>query len=139
MRIDKFNQFINESTEEDMKGKKCETCGEGTYQDESYMDDLKGILHCTSCDEKIQRYKSNEPSRIIVSNTPTNSQKSMKQFVLTTTSESSDHYIYFIEHPEKPTQQELQKFLVENGNDVEDGESYENIDKCVEVKDFKKL
>jgi len=45
---------------EDMKGKKCNTCGKGTYQDESYMDDLKGILHCTNCDEKIQRYKSNE-------------------------------------------------------------------------------
>lgn len=137
MRIDKFNQFTTESYgREDMKGKKCETCGEGTYQDESYMDDLKGILHCTNCDEKIQRYKSNEP---IVSDTPTNSQKTMKQFVLTTTSESSDHYIYFIEHPEKPTQQELQKFLVEQGNDVEDGESYENIEKCVEIKDFKKI
>ena len=45
----------------------------------------------------------------------------MKQFVLTTTSESSDHYIYFIQHPQIPTTEELQKFLVENGNDVEDG------------------
>jgi len=63
----------------------------------------------------------------------------MKQFVLTTTSESSDHYIYFIEHPEKPTREELQKFLVEQGNDVEDGYSYENVDECVEIKDFKRL
>lgn len=63
----------------------------------------------------------------------------MKKFVLTTTSESSDHYIYFIEHPEKPTQEELQKFLAENGNDVEDGYSYENVDMCVEIKDFKKI
>lgn len=62
-----------------------------------------------------------------------------KKFVLTTTSESSDHYIYFIQHPQMPTTEELQKFLVENGNDVEDGESYENIDKCVEIKDFKTL
>ena len=64
---------------------------------------------------------------------------SMKKFVLTTTSESSDHYIYFIEHPEKPTQEELQKFLVENGSDVEDGYSYENVDMCVEIKNFKTL
>ena len=63
----------------------------------------------------------------------------MKQFVLTTTSESSDHYIYFIEHPEMPTREELKKFLVEQGNDVEDGYSYENVDKCVEIKDFKTL
>lgn len=64
---------------------------------------------------------------------------SMKRFVLTTTSESSDHYIYFIEHPEKPTQEELEKFLVEQGNDTYDGYSHENIDRCVEIKDFKRL
>jgi hypothetical protein len=58
MRIYKFNQFITESYE-DMKGKECEVCGKGTYQDESYMDDLKGILHCTNCDEKILRYPQN--------------------------------------------------------------------------------
>lgn len=63
-----------------------------------------------------------------------NPHRPMKQFVLTTT-----HYIYFIEHPEKPTQEELQKFLVENGNDVEDGYSYENVDMCVEIKDFKTI
>lgn len=63
----------------------------------------------------------------------------MKQFALTTTSESSDHYIYFIEHPEMPTREELKKFLVEQGNDVEDGYSYENVDMCVEIKDFKTL
>lgn len=66
-------------------------------------------------------------------------EKPMKQFVLTTTSESSDHYIYFIEHPEMPTREELQKFLVKQGSDVEDGYSYENVDKCVEIKDFKRL
>ena len=65
--------------------------------------------------------------------------KTMKKFVLTTTSESSDHYIYFIEHTETPTSEELNKFLVENGNDVEDGYSYEGIDKCVEIKEFKRL
>jgi hypothetical protein len=65
--------------------------------------------------------------------------KPMKKFVLTTTSESSDHYIYFIEHPEKPTQEELEKFLVEQGSDTYDGYSHENIDRCVEIKDFKRL
>jgi len=65
--------------------------------------------------------------------------KPIKRFVLTTTSESSDHYIYFIEHTEIPTREELNRFLVENGNDVEDGYSYEGIDKCVEIKDFKRL
>ena len=68
-----------------------------------------------------------------------NPHRPMKQFVLTTTSESSDHYIYFIEHPEMPTREELKKFLVEQGNDVEDGYSYENVEMCVEIKDFKTL
>ncbi len=63
----------------------------------------------------------------------------MKQFVLTTTSESSDHYIYFIEHPQMPTREELNKFLVEQGSDIADGESYEEIDMCVEIKDFKRI
>ena len=65
--------------------------------------------------------------------------KPMKKFVLTTTSESSDHYIYFIEHPQMPKIEELKKFLIEQGSDVEDGYSYENVDMCVEIKDFKKI
>lgn len=68
-----------------------------------------------------------------------NSHNTMKQFVLTTTSESSDHYIYFIEHPKEPTREELKKFLLENGSDVYDGECYEDIDMCVEIKDFKRI
>lgn len=71
-------------------------------------------------------------------NSQSNPHRPMKQFVLTTTSESSDHYIYFIEHPQMPTREELKKFLIENG-DVEDGYSYENVDMCVEIKDFKKI
>jgi hypothetical protein len=63
----------------------------------------------------------------------------LKQFVLTTTSESSDHYIYFIEHPNEPTSEELKKFLLENGSDVYDGECYEEVDMCVEITDFKRL
>lgn len=71
-------------------------------------------------------------------NSQSNPHRPMKQFVLTTTSESSDHYIYFIEHPQMPTREELKKFLIENG-DSEDGYSYENVDMCVEIKDFKKI
>jgi hypothetical protein len=70
---------------------------------------------------------------------PSYPNNTMKQFVLTTTSESSDHYIYFIEHPEKPTKDEIEKFLLENGNDIEDGYCYEGVDMCVEIKDFKKI
>ncbi len=66
-------------------------------------------------------------------------QGAMKKFALTTTSESSDHYIYFIEHPQMPTREELKKFLIEQGSDVEDGYSYENVDMCVEIKDFKRI
>jgi hypothetical protein len=65
--------------------------------------------------------------------------KPTKKFVLTTTSESSDHYMYFIENYEIPTREELNKFLIENGNDIEDGYSYEGIDECVEIKEFKRL
>lgn len=71
-------------------------------------------------------------------NSQSNPHRPMKQFVLTTTSESSDHYIYFIEHPQMPTREELKKFLIENG-DSEDGYSYESVDMCVEIKDFKKI
>lgn len=67
----------------------------------------------------------------------------MKQFVLTTTSESGDHYIYFIEHPQNPTNEELNKFLLEYGSDKseEDGEmvSYEDIDDCKEITGFKNI
>jgi hypothetical protein len=65
---------------------------------------------------------------------------SMKKFVVTTTSESSDHYIYFIEHPTEPTKDELKRFLQENGSDVdEDGTVYENVDDIKEIKDFQKI
>lgn len=63
----------------------------------------------------------------------------MMKFVLTTTSESSDHYIYFIEHEKLPTTEELNNFLIEHGNDKEEGYSYEGIDMCVEIKDFKRI
>ena len=68
-----------------------------------------------------------------------NPHRPLKQYVLTTTSESSDHYVYFIEHPTRPTNEELKKFLVEQGSDTDGDYSYENIDKCIEIKDFKRI
>lgn len=65
----------------------------------------------------------------------------MKQYVLTTTSESGDHYIYFIEHTKMPTDKQLEKFLKIHANyiDEEEGEVYESVDECVEIIDFKKI
>jgi len=37
----------------------------------------------------------------------------MKKFVLTTKSESGDNYIYFIESENKPTNEEIEKFILE--------------------------
>lgn len=62
---------------------------------------------------------------------------SMKKFVVTTKSESSDDYIYFIKHPQKPTNEEMDKWLIENGSDVFDGISYENVEKIVEIEENK--
>lgn len=65
----------------------------------------------------------------------------MKQFVVTTTSESGDHYIYFIEHSKEPTDAELNSFLKENANDIDpdDGEVYESVDEIEEIKNFLKI
>jgi len=63
----------------------------------------------------------------------------MKQWCVTTTSESSDYYVYFIEHPTKPTKEELKKFLIEQGSDVDEGQSYEYVDDCVQIKKFLRI
>lgn len=68
----------------------------------------------------------------------------MKQFVLKTKSESSDYYTYFIEHPKKPTDEEIERFLMEYANDREeedDGEMivYESCDSIQEIKPEKFL
>lgn len=44
----------------------------------------------------------------------------IKQFVLKTKSESGDNYTYFIEHLQKPTNEELELFLIEHANDKEE-------------------
>ncbi len=65
----------------------------------------------------------------------------MKKFAVTTTSESGDHYIYFIEHPKEPTDAELSRFLAENANDIDpdDGEVYESVDEIEEIEEFLKI
>lgn len=68
----------------------------------------------------------------------------MKQFVLKTTSQSCDHYIYFIEHLKMPTDDEIKRFLIEHANDKEeedDGEMivYESCDFIQEIKPKKFL
>jgi len=55
-------RVINESSnEEDVKGKKCESCGKGTYKETEPMDDLRGTLHCSKCDKMVDRYKKYTP------------------------------------------------------------------------------
>ena len=55
-------RVINESSnEEDVKGKKCESCGKGTYEETGPMDDLRGTLHCSKCDKMVDRYKKYTP------------------------------------------------------------------------------
>ena len=65
--------------------------------------------------------------------------KKMKQWVLNTVSESSDRYTYFIEHPTKPTREELEAFLEENANDIFDGEVYEDVSSISEISGFKRI
>jgi hypothetical protein len=63
----------------------------------------------------------------------------MKQFVITTTSESGDHYTYFIEHPKEPTVKEMNTWLKTNGSDIDDDQCYEEIDDIVEITGFQRL
>lgn len=63
----------------------------------------------------------------------------MKQFVITTTSESGDHYTYFIEHHKEPTVKQLLKWLKTNGSDIDDDRCYEEIDSIEEITGFQKL
>ena len=59
----------------------------------------------------------------------------MKKFVLTTNSESGDHYTYLIEHSKKPTYAELYLYLNINGSDI----GYEHIIDIQEIINFGKI
>jgi len=64
----------------------------------------------------------------------------MKRFVLNTKSESGDNYTYFIEHPNKPTSEELNKFLMEQGCDNDEEQTYEYVETLIELPtEFKKI
>jgi hypothetical protein len=48
------------------------------------------------------------------------------KFVLFTKSESGDDYSYLIEHPQEPTKEELDWFLMENACDKDEDTVYEH-------------
>lgn len=60
----------------------------------------------------------------------------LKKFVVNTTSESGDHYTYFIQSKEEPTYKRLEKYLLEHGSDVYDGHCYEGIDEVYEITEY---
>ncbi len=97
--------------------------------------DIKWVLDNYDCS-----FDHDSLLQIIHDETVSNESSSvMKKFVLVTKSESGDDYIYFIEHAKKPTDKEINKFLVENGSDFEDDYTYENVVFCEEIKDFQKI
>jgi hypothetical protein len=63
----------------------------------------------------------------------------MRKFVITTTSESGDHYVYCIEHNQKPTIKEIDEWLKLNGSDTDENGCYELVDSIDEVFEFKRL
>lgn len=70
----------------------------------------------------------------------------MKVWVITTRSESGDHYIYVVKHPKKPTDAELKAFLIEHSRDKEEGTCdtnagtlYEVVQDIVEIRPQKAL
>ena len=63
----------------------------------------------------------------------------MKQFIITTTSHSGDNYIYTIQHWRKPTRKQINEWLLKNGNDIYDGQCYENVNDIKEIKTWETL
>jgi len=60
----------------------------------------------------------------------------MKKFIVQTVSESADQYTYFIKHPKKPNQKELNKFLKEHATDIdENGKLWEYVNEIKEIVD----
>ena len=57
----------------------------------------------------------------------------MKQFVLYTKSDSGDEYVYFITHDEKPTTDDIIRFLWEHAHDKDEDFLYENSFKIDEI------
>jgi len=57
----------------------------------------------------------------------------MKKFLLLTTSYSSDHFEYFIEAINRPSDEEIYEFLAIHANDKDELEIFESIDKLIEI------
>ncbi len=52
-----------EAENKDMTGQTCEKCKKGKYQETSIHDDMDGVLHCTKCGTKVDRWRAyKEPS-----------------------------------------------------------------------------
>jgi len=47
---------IKRPRQEDMTGKFCQKCHKGKYEETSINDDRDGILHCTVCNDEIERW-----------------------------------------------------------------------------------
>lgn len=63
----------------------------------------------------------------------------MKKFVVTTTSESGDNYIYLLEHPKEPSKTDLKKFLKKHATDKDDSRVYEAVEELLEITEDKFL
>ena len=64
--------------------------------------------------------------------------KNMKKFILFTRPDGGTPYTYqyFIEHPEKPTHDELESFLKMNAKCKVDENVFESIDDIKEINEF---
>jgi len=59
----------------------------------------------------------------------------MKMFVVSTSSESGDYYLYIIKHPTKPTNYELELWLSKEASDKDNEVCYESIRDVIEVNE----
>lgn len=48
----------------DLMGASCKSCGTGKYKETSQMDDMDGVLHCTSCGEKVDRHSTVDEAKL---------------------------------------------------------------------------
>lgn len=49
----------------DLSNTECFNCNSGLYIETSVMDDINGVLHCSNCNQQIERYiPDNTPDNI---------------------------------------------------------------------------
>lgn len=51
---------LKEGGAKDLKGKSCEKCKKGKYEETSIEDDWGGWLHCSNCNTRVKRWKTDE-------------------------------------------------------------------------------